>query len=118
MAMSAMTHDMTMDFEAALARHRRELHVHCYRMLGSFDEAEDAIQEAFLRAWRARHGFEAEGPPEREAENGTEESAHQRDGPLHERIRGGGGNEAAKNESGAAHASVHRLRTSRAGLPL
>jgi RNA polymerase sigma-70 factor (ECF subfamily) len=45
---------MTTDFEAALENHRRELHVHCYRMLGSFDEAEDALQEAFLRAWRAR----------------------------------------------------------------
>jgi RNA polymerase sigma-70 factor (ECF subfamily) len=54
MGMSAKTHDMTTDFEGALERHRRELHVHCYRMLGSFDEAEDALQEAFLRAWRAR----------------------------------------------------------------
>ncbi|WP_084284339.1 RNA polymerase subunit sigma-70 [Solirubrobacter soli] len=52
--MSANTHVMTTDFEQAIERHRRELHVHCYRMLGSFDEAEDAIQEAFLRAWRAR----------------------------------------------------------------
>jgi RNA polymerase sigma-70 factor (TIGR02960 family) len=44
-------------FNAALDRHRRELHVHCYRMLGSFDEAEDALQEASLRAWKARASF-------------------------------------------------------------
>ncbi|MDY7103718.1 MAG: RNA polymerase subunit sigma-70 [Actinomycetota bacterium] len=41
-------------FAAVAARHRRELHVHCYRMLASFEEAEDAVQETFLRAWRAR----------------------------------------------------------------
>ena len=45
-------------FAALVGRHRRALHVHCYRMLGSFEEAEDAVQETFLRAWRAREGFQ------------------------------------------------------------
>ena len=45
-------------FAALAERHRRELHVHCYRMLASFDEAEDAVQETFLNAWRGRSGFE------------------------------------------------------------
>jgi RNA polymerase sigma-70 factor (ECF subfamily) len=44
-------------FAGLVGRHRRELHVHCYRMVGSFDEAEDLVQEVFLRAWRGRAGF-------------------------------------------------------------
>lgn len=45
-------------FGGLAERHRRELHVHCYRMLGSFEDAEDAVQETFLRAWRGRETFE------------------------------------------------------------
>ena len=45
-------------FVALAERHRRELHVHCYRMLASFDDAEDAVQETLLRAWRHRDGFD------------------------------------------------------------
>src|SRR3954468_5071352 len=45
-------------FAALVERHRGELRVHCYRMLGSFDESEDLVQETFLRAWRNLGGFE------------------------------------------------------------
>ncbi len=38
--------------------YRRELQVHCYRMLGSFQDAEDALQDALLAAWRGLGGFE------------------------------------------------------------
>jgi RNA polymerase sigma-70 factor (ECF subfamily) len=45
-------------FGALVERYRRQLHVHCYRMVGSFDDAEDLVQETLLRAWRARDSFE------------------------------------------------------------
>jgi RNA polymerase sigma-70 factor, ECF subfamily len=45
-------------FATLVERHRGELRVHCYRMLGSYDEAEDLVQETFLRAWKNLGGFE------------------------------------------------------------
>ena len=46
-------------FTALVERHRRELQVHCYRMLGSLEDSEDLVQETFLRAWRKRASFSA-----------------------------------------------------------
>ena len=47
-----------MDFDTAVATHRRELLAHCYRMTGSIQDAEDALQEALLGAWRGLPAFE------------------------------------------------------------
>jgi RNA polymerase sigma-70 factor (TIGR02960 family) len=45
-------------FRALTEPHRRELQVHCYRMLGSFQDAEDAIQDTMLAAWRGLEQFD------------------------------------------------------------
>lgn len=45
-------------FALATGRYRRELQVHCYRMVGSLEEAEDLVQETLLRAWRRRETYQ------------------------------------------------------------
>ena len=45
-------------FQAIVEPHRRALHAHCYRMLGSVQDAEDALQDTLLRAWRGLPRFE------------------------------------------------------------
>jgi RNA polymerase sigma-70 factor, ECF subfamily len=45
-------------FRRLVEPHRRQLHAHCYRMLGSLHDAEDALQDAMLRAWRGLRGFD------------------------------------------------------------
>jgi RNA polymerase sigma-70 factor (ECF subfamily) len=45
-------------FRQLTGPHRRELAAHCYRMLGSLDDADDAVQETLLKAWRRLCGFE------------------------------------------------------------
>jgi RNA polymerase sigma-70 factor (ECF subfamily) len=50
-------------FDDLARRYRRELHVYCYRMLGSFDEAEDHVQEVLLRAWRSWADFQGRSSP-------------------------------------------------------
>src|ERR1700712_3806920 len=50
--------DGSADFPEATDPYRRELLAHCYRMTGAVHDAEVLVQETYLRAWKAYHGFE------------------------------------------------------------
>jgi RNA polymerase sigma factor (sigma-70 family) len=54
----AIRHLDARSFAELVEPHRRELHAHCYRMLGSVHDADDALQEALLGAWKGLDGFE------------------------------------------------------------
>jgi RNA polymerase sigma-70 factor, ECF subfamily len=49
-------------FQALVVPHLRALHLHSYRMLGSYADAEEAVQESMLRAWQGLSGFEGRAP--------------------------------------------------------
>jgi len=53
---------VTADFRETLAAHRPDLLRHCYRMLGSFADAEDLVQDVLLNAWKARDSYAGDAP--------------------------------------------------------
>src|SRR4030081_1350985 len=55
--------DSREEFEHLSGRYRGGILLHCYRMLGSLHDAEDAVQETLLRAWRGLDGFEGRASP-------------------------------------------------------
>src|SRR3954451_7632851 len=56
-------------FAALVEPYRRELRLHCYRILGSLQDAEDQLQETLLAAWRGLDGFEGRASLPRAAPN-------------------------------------------------
>ncbi len=61
--MAANHADVVKEFETAVASLRSEILAHCYRMLGSWDDAEDAVQETYVRGYRAWDRFDQRASP-------------------------------------------------------